>query len=139
MFSVMRAFLSRSEEQAFVNVLSENYLLRDYMRCNQHVFRANPYAVPSFVPDYVRSARNVMVKLLILMAIREVSEEEIRDALELAGISVREPYQALCELLEKYTDSPAGLLQIRTAITNEDAAAMHKSNYFHIPEEILHR
>lgn len=135
MFSVMRAFLSRSEEQAFVNVLSENYLLRDYMRCNQHVFRANPYAVPSFVPDYVRSARNVMVKLLILMAIREVSEEEIRDALELAGISVREPYQALCELLEKYTDSPAGLLQIRTAITNEDAAAMHKSNYFHIPEE----
>lgn len=135
MFSVMRAFLSRSEEQAFVNVLSENYLLRDYMRCNQHVFRANPYAVPSFVPDYVRSARNVMVKLLILMAIREVSEEEITDALELAGISVREPYQALCELLEKYTDSPAGLLQIRTAITNEDAAAMHKSNYFHIPEE----
>lgn len=135
MFSMMRAFLSRSEEQAFVNVLSENYLLRDYMRCNQHVFRANPYAVPSFVPDYVRSARNVMVKLLILMAIREVSEEEITDALELAGISVREPYQALCELLEKYTDSPAGLLQIRTAITNEDAAAMHKSNYFHIPEE----
>ena len=135
MFSVMRAFLSRSEEQAFVNVLSENYLLRDYMRCNQHVFRANPYAVPSFVPDYVRSARNVMVKLLILMAIREVSEEEITDALELAGISVREPYQALCELLEKYTDSPAGLLQIRTAIANEDAAAMHKSNYFHIPEE----
>ena len=66
---------------------------------------------------------------------REVSEEEITDALELAGISVREPYQALCELLEKYTDSPAGLLQIRTAITNEDAAAMHKSNYFHIPEE----
>lgn len=135
MFSMMRAFLSRSEEQAFVNVLSENYLLRDYMRCNQHVFRANPYAVPSFVPDYVRSARNVMVKLLILMAIREVSEEEITDALELAGISVREPYQALCELLEKYTDSPAGLLQIRTAITNEDAAAMHKSNYFYIPEE----
>ena len=135
MFSMMRAFLSRSEEQAFVNVLSENYLLRDYMRCNQHVFRANPYAVPSFVPDYVRSARNVMVKLLILMAIREVSEEEITDALELAGISVREPYQALCELLEKYTDSPAGLLQIRTAIANEDAAAMHKSNYFHIPEE----
>ena len=135
MFSMMRAFLSRSEEQAFVNVLSENYLLRDYMRCNQHVFRANPYAVPSFVPDYVRSARNVMMKLLILMAIREVSEEEITDALELAGISVREPYQSLCELLEKYTASPAGLIQIRTAVVNEDVAAMHKANYFHVPEE----
>ncbi len=135
MFSMMRSFLSRSEEQAFVNVLSENYLLRDYMRCNQHVFRANPYAVPSFVPDYARSARNVMMKLLILMAVREVSEDEMRDELELAGVSVREPYQAFYELVDKYASVPAGLIKIRNVIANEESTSMHKTNLFHIPEE----
>lgn len=135
MFSMMRSFLSRSEEQAFVNVLSENYLLRDYMRCNQHVFRANPYAVPSFVPDYARSARNVMMKLLILMAVREVSEDEIRNELELAGVSVREPYQSFYELVDKYTSVPAGLVKIRNVVVNEETTAMQKTNLFHIPEE----
>ena len=127
MFSMMRSFLSRSEEQTFVNVLSENYLLRDYMRFNQHVFRANPYAVPSLVPDYARTARNVMMKMLILMAVREVSEDEVRNELELVGVSVREPYQALCELMGQYTDTPAGLIRIRNVMVNDEALAVRKT------------
>ena len=139
MFSMMRSFLSRSEEQTFVNVLSENYLLRDYMRFNQHVFRANPYAVPSLVPDYARTARNVMMKMLILMAVREVSEDEVRNELELVGVSVREPYQALCELMGQYTDTPAGLIRIRNVMVNDEALAVRKTNLFSIPEENFER
>ena len=139
MFSMMRCFLSRSEEQTFVNVISENYLLRDYMRFNQHVFRSNPYAVPSLVPDFARSTRNVMMKLLILMAVREVTEDEVRNELELAGISVREPYQEICELLARYTDTPAGLIRIRNVVANDDAMSVRKTNLFSIPEENFDR
>ena len=65
MFNMMRAYLSRGKTQAFVNVLSENYLLRDYMRCNRQVFMSDPNAVPSLVPDYAKTERNTILKLLL--------------------------------------------------------------------------
>lgn len=48
MFSTMRAFLTRGKEQSFVNVFSEDYMLRDYMRFNQQIFLTDPEAVPSW-------------------------------------------------------------------------------------------
>ncbi len=66
MFNMMRAYLSRGKTQAFVNVLSENYLLRDYMRCNRQVFMSDPNAVPSLVPDYAKTERNTILKLFAL-------------------------------------------------------------------------
>lgn len=42
MFSTMRAFLTRGKEQSFVNVFSEDYMLRDYMRFNQQIFLTDP-------------------------------------------------------------------------------------------------
>ena len=67
MFSTMRAYLVRGSAQSFVNVFSENYLLRDYMRCNRQMFMSNPNAIPSIVPDYAKTERNTLIKLLLYL------------------------------------------------------------------------
>ena len=103
MFSMMRAYLSRGENQIFVNILSENYLLRDYMRCNHQMFLTNPNAVPSYVPDYAKTERNTILKLMITMTLRPVSDTEIMKELHLVGIDTNDPYGEMIRLLKKYT------------------------------------
>lgn len=118
MFSIMRLFISRGMEQSFVNVLSENYLLRDYMRCNQQMFLSNPNAVPSLIADYAKTERNTLIKLLLIMSCREVSEKEILDEFKLVGCKSDNVYDLLGEMLEKYTNADRGVLDVR--IDNED-------------------
>ena len=118
MFSIMRLFISRGMEQSFVNVLSENYLLRDYMRCNQQMFLSNPNAVPSLIADYAKTERNTLIKLLLIMSCREVSDKEIVDEFKLVGCKSDNAYDLLGEMLEKYTNADRGVLDIRVA--NED-------------------
>lgn len=103
MFNMMRAYLSRGKTQAFVNVLSENYLLRDYMRCNRQMFMSDPNAVPSLVPDYAKTERNTILKLLLTMVIHPVSDDEVLQELHLAGIETDDAFDTLGKLLCKYT------------------------------------
>ena len=111
MFSMMRAFVSRGTSQSFVNILSENYLLRDYMRCNRQMFTTNPDAVPSLVPDYAKTERNTLLKLLLMMTVSPVSDTEVMDELRLVGIETTDPTNKLAELLGQYTFADAGLIR----------------------------
>ena len=115
MFSTMRTFLSRGKEQSFVNILSENYMLRDYMRFNQQMFLTDPEAVPSLAPDYAKTDRNVLIKLILMMAVAPVPEQKIREELELAGCSTGDILAALSELLARYTSADDSVFTIRTA------------------------
>ncbi|MCL2378358.1 MAG: hypothetical protein FWC77_04440 [Defluviitaleaceae bacterium] len=103
MFSIMRAYLSRGSNQMFVNILSENYLLRDYMRHNRQMFTSDPNAIPSIVPDYAKTERNAIIKLLLYMGFKPVSEHEIINELNYAGIAATDPVGTLTSLLRKYT------------------------------------
>ena len=111
MFGMMRTFVSRGNSQSFVNILSENYLLRDYMRCNRQMFTTNPDAVPSLVPDYAKTERNTLIKLLLMMTISPVSDTEVMDELRLVGIETTDPVNKLSELLEKYTFADSGIIR----------------------------
>jgi len=103
MFSMLRAYLSRGRDQIFINILSENYLLRDYMRYNKEMFTSDPHAIPSIVPDYAKTERNATIKLLLYMAFRPVTETEIIDELSYAGISTTDAIGTLTLLLQKHT------------------------------------
>ena len=103
MFSVIRSYLSRGENQVFVNVLSDNYLLRDYMRYNMRIFMTNPNAVPVLVPDYAKTERNLILKLVLLMSLRQVSEDEIKEEFDIIGLKSDDILNTLTELLRKYT------------------------------------
>ena len=135
MFATMRTFLSRGKDQSFVNVLSENYLLRDYMRCNQQMFLANPNAIPSFVPDYAKTERNTLIKLVLLMTYRQVSEKEIVDEFHLVGIECENAYDLLNQMLSKYTNADRSILNIETVDYEIDELTKGSMSLFSIADD----
>ena len=116
MYAVMRLALTRGRKQAFVNVLSENYMLRDYMRYNQQMFLSDPTVVPSVVPDYAKSARNTLIKLLLMMLQRELSEKELLDEFHLVGCDGLSAEEILEDLLPRYTRGSLEVLKIRKEV-----------------------
>ncbi|MCR4792863.1 MAG: hypothetical protein K5871_08935 [Lachnospiraceae bacterium] len=110
LFATIRTFLSRGKTQTFVNVLSENYLLRDYMRCNTVMFLTNPDAIPCMVPDYAKSERNTLIKLLFMMQNREVSASEVVREFTLAGTESDDAMYLLSTLLKKYLSTDISIL-----------------------------
>ena len=102
LFEMIRLFSTRAKQQGFINVISENYLLRDYMFENARTFIADPKAVPTIVADYARTERNTILKLLMRMTGEQVGEEEIADALMVSGISFESPIDTFKELIKKH-------------------------------------
>lgn len=83
MFELKRAFSTRATEQSFINIISPEYLLKDYMAENERIFNADPKAIPYIVADYARTARNVVLRLCLRMSTGMVSEEEVSQELML--------------------------------------------------------
>lgn len=139
MFGMMRAYLSRGRNQAFVNVLSENYLLRDYMRCNQQMFMADPNAIPSLVPDYAKTERNTILKLIMMMVLRSVTDEEILKEFHLAGIETDDAFGTLSGLLNKYTFVENTIFTTHSARMNIDEFTTLTSCTYSISGEIFEK
>lgn len=99
-FELSRAFAARIKKNGFVNILSENYMLRDYMCDNSELFTNDPKAIPSIVPDYAQTQRNFVLKTIMLMAISPVDESVLSRELSLYGCETKNTYQKLCELME---------------------------------------
>lgn len=102
-FSLANHYASRAKSEIFINVLSENYLLRDYFAANAEVFRKNPEAIPSLVPDFAKTRRNILLKLIMQMMIAPMSEDEVIRELDLVDVHTSHPLSTLIELAEAYT------------------------------------
>lgn len=102
-FSAVADYLSRADEEIFINVLSDGYLLRDYFCANADMFLSNPQAIPSLVPDFARTPRNTLLKLILKMNIAPMSEPEILQELDLADLRSEDTLNLLNMLLERYT------------------------------------
>ncbi len=88
MFEILRNFSTRSKEQGFVNVISSDYLLKDYMADNALIFQTDPKAIPYIAADYVRTRRNTILRLMMMLSTVDVPEEDIVNELSLVGIKV---------------------------------------------------
>lgn len=132
LFGMMKTFLSRGKSQIFTNVMSENYLLRDYMRCNKEIFLANPNAVPSLVPDYARSERNGLMKLIIMMAMGPVSEAQVKNELELSGCYGDDICQELSRLIRTYTRVEDTVIDINTEKSHKNYLTGRPESYYSI-------
>lgn len=159
MFATLHPYLARGTSQSFVHMLSENYLLRDYMKANRIVFESNPQAIPSLIPDYAKTERNTILKLLLLMNMKRVDEETIARELRLCGILSKDLDNELNRLLKKYTNADETIFTItRTkklvnewtqkvveeySITDEDFASHFQSSlknaYFIVEDEQANR
>lgn len=135
MFSAMRTFLSRGKDQTFVNVLSENYLLRDYMRCNPKLFMSNPNAIPSLVPDYAKTERNTLIKLLLLMSYDSVTETQIKAEFKLLGMETDDVLHILSVLLARYTNADSTIFTIKTITYDSDGMNLKDENIYSILPE----
>lgn len=113
LFEITRVFASRARNQGFINVISENYFLRDYMLDNVDIFSADPKAIPTIVPDFARTERNMVLKLIMMMAYDMVSEERISKELMLCGIPFEDPYTTLKELIIKHCHVDDASLSVR--------------------------
>ncbi len=88
MFEILRDFSTRTTEQGFVNIISSDYLLKDYMGDNASIFESDAKAIPYIVADYTRSNRNTVLRLALMMSIFPVSEETLSRELSLLGVKV---------------------------------------------------
>lgn len=137
MFSTMRAFLSRGTTQSFINILSENYMLRDYMRCNTQLFMSNPNAIPSIVPDYSKTERNTLIKLLLTMVYRPVTDKEILDEFHLVGVEAEDGMDILTDMLRRYTCADNTIFTIKTVRTEVSELATMSVNQYSIEKELF--
>ena len=54
-------FATIAEQQGFVNVISSEYMLREYMSSNTELFTADAKAIPYITADYARTKRNAIL------------------------------------------------------------------------------
>ena len=88
MFEILRTFSTRTSEQGFINVISPEYLLKDYMADNASIFATDAKAIPTIVADFTRSNRNTIMRLLLSMSVNPVSSTMLEHELSLLGIAV---------------------------------------------------
>lgn len=115
LFATIRAYLTRGEEQSFVNVLSENYLLRDYMRYNRQLFMNDTKAIPAISAHYAKTERNTVLQLILMMACAPVDESYIQHELSILGYEANDPYHTLSELIYRYTFVADTIITVQNA------------------------
>ena len=102
LFEMTRLYSTRARNQGFINVISENYLLRDYMLEYASVFTADSKVIPSIVSEYTRTERNTVISLIMRMYGSELSKQELEYHLSLAGIDFSSAYDTFCALVSKH-------------------------------------
>ena len=140
LFATARAYMTRGDSQTFVNVISENYLLRDYMRMNRQLFMNDHKAIPTITSAYVKSERNTIFRLILMMAAGQVRESFILHELALLDITPKSVYDTLTDLIRKYTSNiQDAIITLNQKVElNEDLIA-HTVNYYTIDPGIFDR
>ena len=70
-----------------VNLISDDYLLRDYMVDNRDIFSSDAKAIPSFAPDFARTERNTVLRIVLTMVAFQLDEAALVQELQLDRIS----------------------------------------------------
>lgn len=91
LFETRRNFATIAEKQGFVNVISSEYMLREYMAANTEVFTADAKAIPYITADYARTKRNAILSLCLLLCIDSVQEQRLLRQLSMLNIDTKDP------------------------------------------------
>lgn len=118
-FEITRLFSTRYSKEGAIHVISEHYMLRDYMYDNIAALIRDPKAIPTIVPDFARTERNLVLKLIMRMSVAPVSEADILHEFQIYGLSSEEnasqdPVERMRQLFEKHCDVSGGIRQIWT-------------------------
>ena len=86
LFEARRNFATIAKQQGFVNVISTEYMLREYMTDNPEIFTADAKAIPYITADYARTKRNSILTLCLLLCVDKVSLKDLKRKLLIIGI-----------------------------------------------------
>lgn len=142
MFEIARQFSTRGTEESFVNVISQNYLLRDYMEYNPDLFEADPKAIPAFCPDYSRTERNIVIELLLKLSVSPISKDDLINFLRYIGSvdvnKINSKYELKCtvfNLVNKYFQNEcAKYIVTDTTLIEEQNELFYISNHEFVKE-----
>ena len=95
LFETRRNFATIAEQQGFINVISSEYMLREYMSDNTEIFTADPKAIPYITADYARTKRNSILSLCLLLCIDSVKEEVLLRQLAILNLNTKDPVQEM--------------------------------------------
>lgn len=109
-FETRRNFATIAEKQGFVNVISSEYMLREYMTEHTGLFTADPKAIPYLAADFANTRRNAVLTLCLKLCVEGVSEAELKRALLLIGLENDDPetvlWREICTLFCGNQDGP---------------------------------
>ncbi len=91
LFETRRNFATIAEQQGFVNVISSEYMLREYMAANTELFTADAKAIPYITADYARTKRNAILSLCLLLCIDSVQEVVLERQMVMLNIDTSDP------------------------------------------------
>lgn len=115
MFELKRNFASRASQQSFINVISTEYLLRDYMTANDRLFDTDPKAIPCIVADYARTERNVALRSCLKMCTGMLEESDLIRELVIIDVEPGDAAQSLWHLICKTLSPIDGIEEDRRA------------------------
>ena len=121
LFETRRNFATIAEQQGFVNVISSEYMLREYMSANTEVFTADAKAIPYITADYARTKRNAILSLCLLLCIDSVKEETLQRQMVMLNIDTKDPameiWKEICVIFgDEYVADKKGvpILSVKT-------------------------
>jgi len=108
LFETRRNFATIAQQQGFVNVISSEYMLREYMSENTELFTADAKAIPYITADYARTRRNAILSLCLLLCIDCVQEDMLHRQLIMQNMDTQDPasavWQEVCRIFSGSQD-----------------------------------
>lgn len=95
LFEIQRNFATMSEKQGFINVISPEYMFREYMTENTDLFNADPKAIPFMTADYARTRRNAVLSICLKLCVEGVAEKELLREMLLIGMDTSDARETL--------------------------------------------
>jgi len=143
LFESRRNFATIAEKQGFVNVVSSEYMLREYMAVNTNLFTTDAKAIPYITADYARTKRNAILSLCLLLCIDSIQEDLLHRQMIMLCVDTKDPVAELWkELCIIFSDADQCALdkkgnQIlrvteksgRTAVFEKDKTILFKRAY----------
>lgn len=97
LFETRRNFATIAEQQGFVNVISSDYMLREYMAENPDLFTTDAKAIPYITADYARTKRNAVLSMCLLLCVDPVPEDVLVRQMSMLNIEGSDMISALWE------------------------------------------
>ncbi len=121
LFEMRRNFATIAQQQGFVNVISSEYMLREYMAENPELFTADAKAIPYITADYARTKRNVILSMCLLLCIDSVPEDVLDRQMAVMNIETDDPvsvlWKEICVIFghtENLDKQGAPILEVKT-------------------------